>query len=173
MKPLRLLAIAVAVMAGCALAPDTSTKAPSRTSVVFDHPEKFTDVKDAYLPSDEGRDRILSHLREFLVSRCDLLLPEGYRLAITFTDVKLAGKYEPWRGAQWENVRIIKAIYPPAFVFTYLVTDASGKPVKQGSENIIDTAFQMRLLTPYDPLAYEKDILNDWARATLRGLAKA
>jgi hypothetical protein len=177
MKPLRLLSIAVVLLAGCALAPATATKAPPRTSVVFDHPDKFADVKDAYIPTDEGRDLILSHLREYLVSRCDPLLPEGYKLTITFTDIKLAGEYEPWHGAQWENVRIIKAVYPPAFTFTYSVTDSSGRTVKEGSENIIDMAFQMRLLTPYatsyDSLAYEKDILNDWARATLRGLAKA
>ena len=96
---------------------------------------------------------------------------------MTFTDIKLAGEYEPWHGAQWIDVRVIKAIYPPAFTFTYSVTDPSGKPVKQGSENIIDMAFQMRLLSPYatsyDPLAYEKDILNDWVRATLRDLPKA
>ena len=64
MKPLRLLSIAVVLLAGCALAPATATKAPPRTSVVFDHPDKFADVKDAYIPTDEGRDLILSHLRE-------------------------------------------------------------------------------------------------------------
>jgi hypothetical protein len=177
MNPHRLLPIAVVVLAGCALAPDSATKSPPRTTVVFDHPEKFTDVKDTYIPTDEGRDTILRHFREFLVSRCDPLLPEGYKLTITFTDIKLAGEYEPWHGAQWIDVRVIKAIYPPAFTFTYTVTDPTGRPVKQGSENILDVAFQMRLLTPYDasydPLAYEKDILNDWARTTLRGLAKA
>jgi hypothetical protein len=177
MKSLSLLPIAIAVLAGCALPADNVTKAAPRTNVIFDHPEKFTDVKDAYIPSDEGRDAILKHFRDFLVSRCDPLLPQGYNLTITFTDIKLAGEYEPWHGAQWIDVRVIKAIYPPAFTFTYSVTDPAGKPVKQGSESIIDMAFQMRLLSPYatsyDPLAYEKDILNDWARATLRGLAKA
>ena len=177
MNPLRLLPVAVVMMAGCALTPDSATKSPPRTTVVFDHPEKFTDVKDAYVPTDDGRDAILKHFREFLVSRCDPLLPEGYALTITFTNIKLAGEYEPWHGSQWINIRVIKAIYPPAFTFTYTVTDPSGRPVKQGSENILDLSFQMRLLSPYatshDPLAYEKDILNDWARVTLRNLAKA
>src|SRR5208283_4786663 len=46
MNPHRLLPIAALMLAGCALAPDSATKAPPRTTVVFDHPEKYTDVKD-------------------------------------------------------------------------------------------------------------------------------
>ena len=177
MKSLRLIPIVLGVMAACALPADNATKAAPRTTVVYDHPEKFTDVKDGYVPTDTGRDAILSRLREFLVSRCDPKLPEGYNLTITFTDVDLAGDFEPWHGAQWADVRIIKPIYPPAFKFTYAVADPSGTVVKEGSENILDLNFQMRLLSPhdtsFDSLAYEKDILNDWVNATLRGLGKA
>lgn len=177
MKSLRLIPLLLGIAAGCALPADTASKAAPRTIVIFDHPENFTDVKDGYVPSDKGRDSILSRIREFLVSRADLLLPEGYRMTVTFSDIDLAGEFEPWHGVQWENVRIIKPIYPPALKFNYSVTDPSGKVVKEGSENIRDMAFQMRLLTPYDGstdnLAYEKDILNDWARSTLRGLKKA
>ena len=68
--------IAVASGRVCA-APDSATKARPRTNVVFDHPEKFTDVKDAYIPTDEGRDAILKHFASFLVSRCDPLLPRA------------------------------------------------------------------------------------------------
>ncbi len=177
MKSLRLLPVFLGLAAGCALPADTASKAAPRTTVIFDHPENFTDIKDGYVPSDKGRDAILSRIREFLVSRADLLLPEGYRMTVTFSDIDLAGDYEPWHGARWEDVRIIKSVYPPALRFTYSVADPSGKVVKEGSEDLRDLAFQMRLLSPYDSsidnLAYEKDILNDWARSTLRGLKKA
>ena len=176
MKSLRLIPLFLGMAAGCALPADTASKAAPRTVVTFDHPENFTDVKDGYVPTDGGRDAILSHIREFLVSRADRLLPEGYRMTVTFSDIDLAGEFEPWHGVQWENVRIIKAIYPPALKFTYSVTDPSGKVVKEGSEDIRDMAFQMRLLTPYDTsidnLGYEKGILDDWARSTLRGMKK-
>jgi hypothetical protein len=177
MKPLHLLPLLLVMACGCSLPADSASKAPSRTKVVFDHPEKFTDVRDAYVPSDSGRDAILSRLRNYLADKADMLLPEGYGLTVTFSDIDLAGDFEPWRGAQWTDVRIIKPIYPPRLVFTYSVTDPSGRVVKKGSENILDMTFQMRLLTPYDTsndtLAYEKDILNDWARATLSGLKRA
>ena len=172
MKTLRLFssilgfAAAGALHAGAGPAP--------RTEVIFDHPEKFTDVKDSYSPSDKGRDAILGNIRSFLVHRTESLVPEGYKLTITFSNIDLAGDFEPWRGPQFDDVRIVKSIYPPAFKFTYSVTDRTGKVVKEGSEDIRDLDFQIRMpIDLSDPLRYEKDILGDWARSNLRDLKKA
>jgi DUF3016 family protein len=171
MKILPLLPMALGLaLAGNALAADIASL-PPRVEVVFDHPENFTDVKDSYLPSDKGRDAILSRIRSFLVSRAEPLLPAGDGLKITFTDIDLAGDFEPWHGARWDDVRIVKEIYPPAFKFSYVVTEPSGRVVKQGTEDIRDLNFQTRLvLDTSDSLRYEKDILGEWARSTLRGL---
>jgi hypothetical protein len=182
MKPSSLLPslapLFVALVAGCAVTTSDTVKTPPRTVVIFDHPENFTDVKDATIPTDRGRDAILARIREFLVSRTDPLLPEGCRLTITFTDIDLAGEFEPWHaGINSDEIRYIRPIYPPAFKFTYSVTDPSGKVIKSGSENIKDMNFQMRLIDPAlratDSLAYEKDILNEWAHNALRNLTKA
>jgi Protein of unknown function (DUF3016) len=173
MKTIRLFSTVLGLAAASALHAADSPKGAIRTDVIFDHPENFTDVKDSDLPSDKGRDEILSRIRSYLVSRTASLVPEGDRLTITFTDIDLAGDFEPGRGPQWSDVRIIKAIYPPAFKFTYSVTDASGRVVKQGTEDIRDMNFQTRVtLDSSDSLHYEKDILDDWARSTLRDLRK-
>jgi hypothetical protein len=149
----------------------TAANAVSRTDVTFDHPENFTDVKDRAIPTDKGRDNILSNIRTFVVDHADRTLPEGYSLKMTFTDIDLAGDFEPQRGAQWDDVRIVKSIYPPAFKFTYSVMDASGRVVKQGSENIRDMTFDNRItFDRSDPLHYEKDMLDDWIRSNLRSL---
>jgi hypothetical protein len=80
----------------------------------------------------------------------------------------LAGDYEPWRGPQFSDVRIVKSIYAPRFKFSFKVTDAAGKTVKEGNEDIRDLAFDMRLtLDRQDPLRFEKDILKDWISSTL------
>jgi hypothetical protein len=171
MKTLRLFSAALGLLAAGALR--ASDTAVSRTDVIFDHPENFTDVKDSSIPTDKGRDNILSQLRANLVDKASSMIPDGYRLTITFSDIKLAGNFEPWRGAQWDDVRIIKSIYPPFFKFTYSVTDPAGKVVKSGSENIQDLDFQTRVtLDTSDPLRYEKQILDDWAGGALRGLKK-
>jgi hypothetical protein len=171
MKALRLVPLALGFALTLAA---RSADVPGPTvpvNVVFDHPERFTDVKDANFPTDSGRDAILSRIRDFIVREATRTLPAGDDLTITFTDIDLAGDYEPWHGAQWDDVRVVKDIYPPAFKFTYSVTDSSGKVLKQGSENIRDLNFQTRLvLDTSDTLRYEKDILKDWVRGTLRGL---
>jgi hypothetical protein len=169
MKTLRLLPLILA-MAVAANAADLASPS-ARTVVVFDHPENFTDVKDSNNPTDRGRNAILDELRNHLASRATPLLRAGETLTVTFTDIDLAGEFEPQRGPGWDDVRIVKDIYPPDLKFTYAVTDMAGAVVKQGSENIRDMNFQTRLVMDInDPLRYEKDILNDWARSTLKDL---
>jgi hypothetical protein len=172
MKTLSLPALVLSVLvAGCATGAANAPKVPTSTEVVFDHPEKYTDVKDGGNPTDRGRDYILSEIRSYLEECTAPLVPGGYKLKLVFTDISLAGKYEPWRGPMWEDVRIIKDVYPPSFTFTYAVTDPAGKVVRQGSEDLRDMEFMTRVvLSNTDPLRYEKAALDDWARDTLRGL---
>jgi hypothetical protein len=173
MKTLRLLSAALGLAAIGALHAADRPAASARTEVIFDHPENFADVKDASFPSDRGRDEILARIRDHLVSRAAPMIPDGDRLTITFTDIDLAGDFEPWRGSRFDNVRFVKPIYPPSFKFTYAVTDASGRVVKSGTERLQDLAFQDRVaLDTSDSLRYEKLVLDDWARSALGGLKK-
>jgi hypothetical protein len=171
MKIIRLFPAALAMLVASSLHAADPASPTAQTQVIFEHPEKFTDVKDGSIPTDKGRDEILSRIRTFLVDRAASLLPAGDTLAITFTDIDLAGDFEPWRGSRWSDVRIVKSIYPPEFKFTFAVRDASGRAVKQGAEDIRDMNFDMRVVgDSNDTLRYEKDILSDWARSTLRDL---
>jgi len=175
MKTVSLLSLALlGLLAGCAAMGPDAPRAASRTEVIFDHPESFTDVKDMSSPTEKGRDSILSQIREYLERDATARLPEGYHLKVVFTDIDLAGDFEPWRGPEWMDVRIVKAIYPPAFKFSYTVTDASGRVVLQGTESRRDMAFDTQLTPdPSDPLRYEKAMLDDWVRSKLRELNKS
>ena len=161
--------VLLGLAAPLALRAAEAAKASARTDVVFEQPEKFTDVKDSDFGTDKGRDAILERLREYLVERADKALPAGQKLVITFTDIDLAGEYEPWRGPQFSDVRIVKSIYPPRLNFSYKITDAAGKTVKEGKEDLRDLAFEMRLTSDrQDTLRYEKDILRDWIGTVTR-----
>ena len=167
---MRLLRIALATMgvaAGFSLR--AATVIPDgRVDVVFDHPEKFTDVKDSTYDTEKGRDYILQNIKSYIVEKASRILPAGDHLSMTFTDIHLAGQFEPWRGPQWDEVRIIKDIYPPAFQFSFEVMDANGKVIKQGKEDMRDMGFQYRAtLDESDPLRYEKSFLDDWLRYNL------
>jgi len=171
MKTLRIILACLGTAAALSLR--AAPAAAPRVEVVFDHPEKYTDIKDAYVPSDKGEQAIMDQIRDYVVYKATPMIPEGCRLKITFTDIDLAGEYEPWRGPEWDMVRIIKPIYPPAFRFTYAVTDGSGKVLKQGSEFVRDMAFQFRAtLDLTDGLRYEKSLLSDWIRSNLADLKK-
>ena len=172
MKILRLLSVFLGLAAACALRADVAKAAP-RTEVIFDHPEKFTDIRDMDSPTEQGQAAILDKIRDYLVQETAPMVPEGYKLSIVFTDIRLAGNFEPWRGAQWDEIRVVRDVYPPGFKFTYSVADPSGKVVRKGSEDIRDLDFQLRQLLNYeDNLRYEKDILLEWARRNLKDLAK-
>ena len=171
MKSLRLIPPILGLAAAVAL--NAAVNPEARTVVVFDHPERFTDIKDAYTPTERGEKAILDNLRDYLVSVTRNLVPEGDKLTVTFADIDLAGEYEPWHNPMWQDVRYLRDIYPPAFKFAWSLTDASGKVLRSGSENIRDVAYQLRAaLNVEDPLRYEKAILEEWARSALAGLKK-
>jgi Protein of unknown function (DUF3016) len=173
MKTLHIATALAALGAASVLGAATSSATPPVT-VVFDHPEKFTDVKDSMLGSDEGRDAILAQIRGYFVEKASAALPQGYQATFTFTDVDLAGEYEPWHGPQWNDVRVVRSIYPPAFAFSYVVTDASGKVVKKGSEHLREMGFEFHTtLDVTDPLRYEKCALRDWVDSNLRQINKS
>jgi hypothetical protein len=145
--------------------------APGPVTVVFDHPEKFTDLKDNWSDSDNelGRGHYLPLIREYLEKTAARRLPAGQQLTVTFSDIDLAGDFEPWRGTQFDDVRIVKDIYVPRLAFTYKVTDATGKVVKSGDSKLVELGFQMSITPGFrdDPLRYEKAMLDTWLSSEL------
>jgi hypothetical protein len=147
----------------------------TRVEVIFDHPEKFTDIKDSSLGTEKGRDDYLALFKEYLQKRAPRYLAEGQTFTITFTDIDLAGDFEPWHGPEMSDVRIVKDIYPPRLNFTYKLVDASGTVVKEGQEKLVELGFQMTssMLDAQDSLRYEKNMLDNWMRALFRQQKKA
>ena len=141
-----------------------------RVSVVFFEPAHFTDVRDSYPEgSDKGRDATLAELKSHLEKTAVRYLAPGQKLTITVTDVDLAGDFEPWRGPQWDDVRIVKDIYPPSIELSFQLKDGEGNIVQSGKRTLRDLAFQMRLMIDtMDSLRYEKSMLDDWLSTEFR-----
>ncbi len=148
------------------LASQVASAAENRLDVIFSQPEKFRDVKESDMGSDKERDALLVTLKTFLADNIHYYVAEGQKLTITVTDIDMAGDFEPWRGAEMSNVRIVKDIYPPRINLTFKLTDAEGKVLKEGERKLSDTMFLMRisLQSRSDPLRYEKALLEDWLR---------
>jgi len=54
-------------------------------------------------------------------------------LAITLTDVDMAGELETWRGPPACNVRVMLDIYVPRITLEFRLTSRDGKVVSSGS----------------------------------------
>jgi hypothetical protein len=145
----------------------SDSQSNARVEVIYVNPEKFTDVKDSEIASDRDRDDILASIREYLVERGEKLIPEGQKLSITISDIDMAGDFEPWRGPRYNDVRIVKEIYPPSVKLSFKVTDASGAVVKEGEQRLRDLSFQMSPVPTFsnDSLKYEKALLDNWLRS--------
>jgi len=165
------VALAVFAVLQAPLHATDSTKSAPRVDVVFDHPDDYTDWRLSWGPPDWYRDSVFSAVRTYLVKLTDGLLPDGYNLKITFTDIDLGN-----RGSH----HVPSSSGAPAFEFTYSVTDPSGAIVRKGTENLrfywdfgnyrysIETT---DLST--DLIRFERPMLKEWAETRLAGLKKA
>lgn len=151
---------------GAAVAADKPAKNDARVETNFVQPERFTDVRDGYTASDLGRQAVLDQIRDYLASRAVAYVGEGQKLTVTFTDIDLAGDFEPWRGSQGMDVRIVKDIYPPKMDLGFKLTGADGVVIKEGKRQLRDLMFMSKLsLNRSDTLRYEKALLDDWLKS--------
>jgi hypothetical protein len=158
---LSFLAVLALVGAGCQSQP---AGPHGKVVVNFDQPEKFTDVKTTMSGGTEQG--YLDSLRQYLEDRAGPYVPVNQTLTVTFTDIDMAGDIRPTRTG---DVRVVKSIYPPRLNFSFTLTDAGGKVVKEGTEKLVNTFPETTTgIGRDDVLFYEKDLLSDWMRKTLR-----
>lgn len=90
-------------------------------------------------------------------------------LELTFTDIDLAGAYEPWRNVRNPDIRYVRSIYPPRLSFSYVLKDAQGETIAFGKETISDVGFDFRArdFRTNERFYFELGMLADWARKKL------
>lgn len=173
MKTTRFLLLTTLVLAAGGLAHGFDpTKPRPRTEVVFFEPENFADIRDSGFGAwDTAKSEVLAELRTYITKEANRYLAQGQVLTIKVLDVDLAGEFEPWRGAQWADVRVVKDIYPPRIKLAFKLVGADGQVIRQGDRDLRDLAFMMKLtINREDPRRYEKELINDWLRQDLKGL---
>jgi hypothetical protein len=169
------LLLSVGLLAGFVLplvAADRPTA--SAVEVTFVEPNKFTDLKDRYTSLEEANPAYLKELQEHLQRVAARRLAPGQRLVVSITNVDMAGDFEPWRSPQYQDVRIVKDIYPPRIDLSFQLLDAGGAVIAQGQRELRDLAFNMRIsgVSNNDPLRHEKALLDDWIRREFRPAKK-
>jgi hypothetical protein len=129
--------------------------------------EELSDIRLSNMSEEASLDAVLGGLRKDLNRVAKRYLAEDQTLEIHFTNIDLAGEFEPWRSGSQQDVRIVKSIYIPRLEFTYTLTGADGAVVAEGKERLSDMSFQDRLSTTgerSEPTYYEREMLEDWMR---------
>ena len=120
-----------------------------------------------------GRDRVdtrrgvwIEQLAVYLRTQAERRLPAGEQLQVTLLDVDRAGEYEPWQGPDYDDVRMMRDIYPPRITLEFRRLDATGQVIDEGRRQLTDMAYLSRPGSgrDNDPLLYEKRVLDDWLR---------
>lgn len=159
------LIILLGLVVGSAALAASADKAASAVQVTFVAPEKFTDVKDDYMDTERGRDALLDEIKQHIATRAAKYLTAGQRLEITVTDVDLAGDFEPWRGRHFQDVRIVKDLYPPRVSLQFRLLNADGTVASEGKRQLLNLGYLMTTrLSAHDPLRHDKEMLSDWLR---------
>jgi hypothetical protein len=163
---LPLMAFLGLMTAGAVMAGRTDKPvAPANVDVTFVAPEKFSDVRDDYMDSDKGREAMLDQLKEHLVTTGSRYVDSSQRLEIKVTEVDLAGDFEPWRGINFHDVRIVKDIYPPRVHLEFRLLGADGQVISEGKRKLQDLSYLMKIsINNQDPLRHDKEMLTDWLR---------
>jgi hypothetical protein len=138
---------------------------PDHVSVHYKDPKNFSEAKLSVGIHLTDTDAYLKPLKAYIAERASRVLAPGQRMDIEVTDVKRAGEYEPWRGPRFDDVRIIKEVYPPRIDLNFTLYDGDGKVVKQGSRKLRDVAFMSHgFPNNQDSLRYEKGLIDQWLR---------
>ncbi len=139
--------------------------------VQWTDPAQFTELRQSNNRWEAQRGDWVTSLAEHLRKSATRQLPPGQKLDVTITDIKRAGDFEPWHGAQLDDVRFMRDIYPPRISLQFTLSDANGHVLDQGERKLSDIAYLMNsglLRNDTDPLRYEKRLLDNWLRRELR-----
>ena len=144
----------------------------SALTVTWGDYQTFTDVKPANGMRKAYAESTFKTLEEYM-HKLAADLPLGHTLAMTITNLDLAGRVLPgsFTGLGLHSadmIRVIKTIDIPRIEFTYEYKDANGIVLKSDTVNLKDMSFMTghNPLFSSDSLKYEKNMLRKWFKKT-------
>jgi hypothetical protein len=144
----------------------------SALTVTWGDYQTFTDVKPANGMRKAYAESTFKTLEEYM-HKLAANLPQGHTLAMTITNLDLAGRVLPgsFTGLGLHSadmIRVIKTIDIPRIEFTYEYKDANGIVLKSDTVNLKDMSFMTghNPLFSSDSLKYEKNMLRKWFKKT-------
>jgi hypothetical protein len=138
--------------------------AANRVDIEFVDPVHYTDVGPYKYRLDHGP---LPAIERHLQKQGADCLAAGDRLQIRFLDIDLAGRLEWWRGAAYQDLRVMRDVTWPRMRLAYRWLDGAGRLRQQDEVRLSDMNYltHSRYLTAGDePYGYDKAMLTRWFR---------
>ncbi len=136
--------------------------------IVWQSPDDFRDCDYYHNGGEKSKQIVLKNLEKYFSKEAKRQLPENAVLEMTVTELDLAGDFEPWRGPNWDDIRIVKEIYPALIEFDYKWMDANGAVVAEGSERLRDTLIPRSIIATQmsrtENYPYIKNLVRTWMR---------
>jgi hypothetical protein len=143
------------------------TPAESSVSVTYVNPEQFTENRLYGRQDRFNRIDYLAQLKAYLIKQGQAVLEPGQSLHVDITNIRLAGAYEPWRGPQWDYVRIMRDIYPPRIDLNFRLVGQDGHVLREGKRVLRDPAYLHDVSlagASGASLYYDKALVRRWLR---------
>jgi len=131
-------------------------------------PEKFTDFRTSPAPGPAERAGLAEELRRHVERSAGMRLARGMRLAVTITDVDMAGEYGQGSHTGNRDVRVVKPVFPPRVDLEFRLSRPDGSVALEGRRTLTDRDFLLSAGSqPRDPLVFEKALIDRWLRREL------
>lgn len=150
-----------------------SLPAQGPVEVQWTDPAQFSEIRYSHSPVESRRGTWVEQLARYVRERAQPRLPAGERLDVTLTDIDRAGDFEPWRGSDFQDTRVIRDLYPPRIELRFQRLDANGNVIAEGERKLTDAGFLHSQLGDTDPLRFEKALIDSWLRRELPSPARA
>lgn len=136
--------------------------ASAGVTVKYIESDKFSDLPF----SSWEREDVLRDLSDYF-AKLGKSLPPGQDLTIEVTDIDLAGREYPTRGAR--DLRVLKGTADwPVITLRYSLTE-NGQVLRSGDARIADMSYLHRInrWSESERLRYEKTMIEDWFKKTI------
>lgn len=138
----------------------------SPASVTWVEPENYRDIRTTTDSQQRFQEQVFQHLTEQFSDMAKVYLDSEQTLVVEVLDLDLAGdtRHSTSSGRVF---RILTSVTPPAISFSYKIMQGE-EVVKSDHVKLIDLYYQESVPAIDQVLVYEKQLIKNWARQSLR-----
>ncbi|MDN7128186.1 DUF3016 domain-containing protein [Pseudidiomarina sp. 1APR75-33.1] len=148
----------------------SATASAAEVTVAWQNVDDYRDIEAVSDIQERFEKRVMERLTAHWQDLGEKL-PEDHKLAVTMTDLDLAGRIEPTYGVGGSgHIRVLDSLSFPTMSFSYTYTDANGEVISSNEDvrlkDLGDGASTLRSVhgTSDDTLYREKQLMTEWVR---------